>query len=140
MVITFSLEQKYICSIFEHNMSRSAVNYKYINKYGASNEATSRHSWSSSSYYVTCVRVSVCVRVRCVGCSAWHQYNKSNSLSCHTFRMTIKVAVKLHALHCHCSYLNNGTNNNQARAGAAARLTDCPAWHPISIAGRKLSM
>lgn len=41
-------------------MSRSAVNYKYINKYGASNEATSRHSWSSSSYYVTCVRVNVC--------------------------------------------------------------------------------
>lgn len=115
MVITFSLEQKYIYSIFEHNMSRSAVNYKYINKYGASNEATSRHCWSSSSYYVTCVR--------CVGCSAWHQYNKSNSLSCHTFRMTIKVAVKLHALHCHCSYLNNGTNNNQAGAGAEARLT-----------------
>lgn len=41
-------------------MSRSAVNYKYINKYGASNEAT-----SSSSYYVTCVRVSVCACALC---------------------------------------------------------------------------
>lgn len=46
-------------------MSRSAVNYKYINKYGASNEATSRHSWSSSSYYVTCVVVSVCACALC---------------------------------------------------------------------------
>lgn len=42
-------------------MSRSAVNYKYINKYGASNEAT-----SSSSYYVTCVRVNVCACALCV--------------------------------------------------------------------------
>lgn len=50
-------------------MSRSAVNYKYINKYGTEQRTRSSPAQYSSSYYVTCVSVSVCA---CVTLPAWH--------------------------------------------------------------------
>lgn len=39
-------------------MSRSAVNYKYINKYGTASSSNSRSN-NSSYYDVTCVRLFV---------------------------------------------------------------------------------
>lgn len=119
MVITFSLEQKYI---FERNMSRSAVNYKYINKYGSSSATSSSYraptrplSYLYLHPYIYRVWSMLCneyniyecdARPLCllwaVGCGFWVLgswtvrvvNNRSNSPGCHTFWMIIKVAVK----------------------------------------------